>query len=1236
MTEERMNFSVPAAVGVAGGLLERIGVKGANAYIGGVASNLIGKGSGYIANALASSGQEGITEWLQFGLETYNTERAKGNEEASGDALKNLFTREGAEMALQGAVGALVGGQTGRAGRKLIGQNLSNDFDATPGDGNLKAVVNSIRGKEVDNSNYEGNWLFERSKQLGAKLKGNEYKPKIERDFLGNVITPEQIIEEEEAREEAKQSGIDFYETELGGRKRQEAAQKAAQTKAYNARVQELKDEYDGTVETPTADGELAYVLKGLGDEGITTLDQALGILKTDRNKALGIVTKAGIGIRTPQEQTRLEGLVSALKEANDNLPGVTDPVAQKGTQDFINDTNQKIADEFNTQNKKILLADPQSVVKAIEASNEIKNLSDQEAAITNNTELPAATKEQIISNIQDKKALAYEKGEIANTQINKSYQDNVAETNTQAAEYEALLDEEVADNSQKIGDLLVSGVDLGFYEDPKGDKVVDDTLSDQRQALTDDTGSKEYGKRLGGYFPTYQEAIAATTKWGNDISAKGFKYDVEYIDSNPARPGGETQVNVEFYAPLEQSRADQLKAQEAAQEQEQVEEGEVIEEGVVEEAPVEGVQEEERTPLSYVSDFAPEAQETALPGGEIFLPGEDAKSAGAYRAVGGLKKRGHAEAKFDKIGGGFLVTPGPRQEGEQIEYSLAEEATPKNQSGEVSRVKTLPVESEDGATFNLDGSVFENGGLVVPIASRNIPQNLLTDEAIENFKQKYKDYMGPASKIGIYKFPGQDLVSIDLNVIAPQDKKQDALIIAKRLGQESLFDLDTFENIKTGESGQRPKTVTAAQARNISERLSRTVDEDRAAAKKADRLRKQEEIQAPKYKSTPLEKFEEVARHRAPEIRTEGVRGPVPTYEGGVIQETERAPQGEELDRLDDRGAGEGITRTLANEKGKITDAVIDLWKGGDTAHAIVKSIPYVRALAKNNQKNRDAALDPEIESVALEAATQAFTNGEYLGRQFDPENAADAHKLLGGIVKDAVRDYYLGEGAPAGIRKLSKDATTRLNKINAASRRLGTTDPVAIAEALNKGFSAIQEKKLKGRIVPGKREADVYRSPEQLGKEVGPSRARTRFVQDEKITPQQVNDLLAKQEGLTPERIDATPFDVIAPEVSKGLESGGSVADVLGVNLEGLPKSNREMLKYLNSKDIENKMDDIIKAVTPDRDAQQDIKKYVNRHIMGQVEKARKLKDFAAKLLSAERDNLGKQKTPSQEYDF
>jgi len=361
-----------------------------------------------------------------------------------------------------------------------------------------------------------------------------------------------------------------------------------------------------------------------------------------------------------------------------------------------------------------------------------------------------------------------------------------------------------------------------------------------------------------------------------------------------------------------------------------------------------------------------------------------------------------------------------------------------------------------------------------------------------------------------------------------------------------------------------------------------------------------------------------------------------------GVIQETTPAPRGEEVERTEPGRFTEENPyqpKGLAAEKGKITDSVIDKWLEGDADQAIVASIPYARRLANSNKRDRDKATPQELESVALEAVTTAFKNGEYLGRKFNPQNADEAIKMLGGIVKDAVRDYTLGEGAPAGIRKLSKDATTRLNKINAAVRRLGNNDPVAIAQALNEGFTAIDEKRLPGHIQVGagrKGETAVYHGPRESQVR---GRSKSRFIQDKNVTPQQVNDLLATQSGLTPHRIDVSPFDTIAPEVAQGFEQGGSVADVLGVDIDNLPQANRDIIRTLSAKEIEAKLPEIIRAISPDRDTQQDIKKYLDRHVLNQVEKGRKLRDFAAKLLSTERDTVGKTlgaATPSAQFSL
>ncbi len=140
----------------------------------------------------------------------------------------------------------------------------------------------------------------------------------------------------------------------------------------------------------------------------------------------------------------------------------------------------------------------------------------------------------------------------------------------------------------------------------------------------------------------------------------------------------------------------------------------------------------------------------------------------------------------------------------------------------EVNRVKTLPIENEDGATMNLDGTKYEKGGLVIPLASRNLPIEELTPEKINEFVNENSESIGSdLVKVGIYKFPGRAEASIDINIVADRSKRKEALKIARELGQESIFDLDTFENIKTGATGKNPKVLTPKEFLEIQERLS-------------------------------------------------------------------------------------------------------------------------------------------------------------------------------------------------------------------------------------------------------------------------------------------------------------------------------------------------------------------------------------------------------------------------------
>ena len=161
-------------------------------------------------------------------------------------------------------------------------------------------------------------------------------------------------------------------------------------------------------------------------------------------------------------------------------------------------------------------------------------------------------------------------------------------------------------------------------------------------------------------------------------------------------------------------------------------------------------------------------------------------------------------------------------EEGVQEEVTIDAPAIVANTKPEVDIVVAAAPEVETGQTFNSDGTVYSNGGLVVPVTSENITQQELTPERIAEFVEANKAKIGSSAvKVGIYKFPNSNKVSLDLNIVVPKENRTAALEFGKIAGQESLFDLDTFENVKTGADGMNPMSFTDDQFKQIAKSLS-------------------------------------------------------------------------------------------------------------------------------------------------------------------------------------------------------------------------------------------------------------------------------------------------------------------------------------------------------------------------------------------------------------------------------
>ena len=169
------------------------------------------------------------------------------------------------------------------------------------------------------------------------------------------------------------------------------------------------------------------------------------------------------------------------------------------------------------------------------------------------------------------------------------------------------------------------------------------------------------------------------------------------------------------------------------------------------------------------------------------------------------------------------------------------------NSKAEIDKTTALPTADEGGATFNLDGTTYTGGGVVVPVTSVNLTKAEMTPQRIAQFVKDNAAKIGADNvKVGIYKFPNQDKYSVDLNIVVPQEFQQQGLDFARAAGQESIFDLTTFDNIKTGATGMTPAIFTDEQFKQIAADLAQgKVPQIASAEVTAERQKAEQELES-------------------------------------------------------------------------------------------------------------------------------------------------------------------------------------------------------------------------------------------------------------------------------------------------------------------------------------------------------------------------------------------------------
>lgn len=146
----KAEFATPATIGVIGGALERVGFRGAQRAFLAQINSQAGR---RLLKAGLGANQEGMTEWLQTGLEAVNERMAEGDAstfDISSVFVDALFSEEGLEAYLMGAVGSASASGLGRMGGAISSRVANRDLAD-----NINQGFDTLASIEQDLSNPE-------------------------------------------------------------------------------------------------------------------------------------------------------------------------------------------------------------------------------------------------------------------------------------------------------------------------------------------------------------------------------------------------------------------------------------------------------------------------------------------------------------------------------------------------------------------------------------------------------------------------------------------------------------------------------------------------------------------------------------------------------------------------------------------------------------------------------------------------------------------------------------------------------------------------------------------------------------------------------------------------------------------------------------------------------------------------------------------------------------------------
>lgn len=183
--EGKADFWTPAAIGAVSAGLEKFGLKG-------VKNSMLKELSGPFVKKLSSLGlemnKEGMTEWVQTGLEAYSEAIAQGKSvsDATNELVGKMFSDEGLESYLQGLSGSGGIAAGGRLAKSVVSKSAKDNIIAESE--KLQGIVNDLANNTDPAIKSQ---LIEAAGEISTNIQAEKQK---DNDLISK-LSPEQLEE---------------------------------------------------------------------------------------------------------------------------------------------------------------------------------------------------------------------------------------------------------------------------------------------------------------------------------------------------------------------------------------------------------------------------------------------------------------------------------------------------------------------------------------------------------------------------------------------------------------------------------------------------------------------------------------------------------------------------------------------------------------------------------------------------------------------------------------------------------------------------------------------------------------------------------------------------------------------------------------------------------------------------------------------------------------------------------